>query len=227
MARVFRKRSRYGYGVPRVLRNTALAVMLSTGALHAQQSTILALGDSLTAGYGLPREQGFVPQLANWLGQQGVDVKLINAGVSGSTTAGGLSRVGWSLSDDVDGMIVALGGNDYLRGIDPKSSRENLDRILAKGQEAGVQMLLVGIIAGGNFGAEYKREFNDMYEELAAKYKIPLIPDFYTGLKAAAKTQSGMAQYMQPDGIHPNRQGVAEIIPAIGPEVYRLVRPEN
>lgn len=227
MAQVFRKRSRYGYGVQQVLRNTAMVLILSTGALHAQQKTILALGDSLTAGYGLPREQGFVPQLANWIGQQGVDVKLINAGVSGSTTAGGLSRVGWSLSGDVDGMIVALGGNDYLRGIDPQTSRENLDRILTKGQEAGIPMLLVGIIAGGNFGADYQRQFNQMYVDLAAKYDIPLFTDFYKGLKEAAKTQSGMARYMQGDGIHPNKRGVAAIVPSIGPVVLQLVQAKN
>ncbi|MBR9862473.1 MAG: arylesterase [Rhodobacteraceae bacterium] len=227
MAGVFRKVSDYGYGGSRALRNTALILFLSTGALHAEQKTILALGDSLTAGYGLPREQGFVPQLANWIGQQGVDVKLINAGVSGSTTAGGLSRVAWSLSGDVDAMIVALGGNDYLRGIDPKTSRDNLDRILAKGQEAGIPMLLVGIIAGGNFGADYQTAFNRMYVDLAAKYNIPLYADFFKGLKDAAKTQSGMAKYMQGDGIHPNPAGLAEIVPSIGPVVLALVQAEN
>ena len=108
---------------------------------------MLALGDSLTAGYGLPTDQGFVPQLQAWLAAKGLDVKIINAGVSGDTTAGGLSRADWSLTPDVQAVIVNLGGNDMLRGIDPATSRANLDAILAKVKARGVPML-AGIAAG-------------------------------------------------------------------------------
>lgn len=185
--------------------------------------TIAALGDSLTAGYGLVQDDGFVPQLEGWLQDQGADVTLMNAGVSGDTTAGGLSRAAWTLTPDVDAMIVALGGNDFLRGLDPAVSRANLDGILAAGQAAGVEMLLVGLSVGSNYGLDYKAEFEGMYAELAAKYEVPLYPDFASGLRAAAGMQEGMTEFLQPDGIHPNTEGVAVIVAAMGPAVLELI----
>ena len=185
--------------------------------------TIAALGDSLTAGYGLVPEQGFVPQLENWLQEAGADVAVINAGVSGDTTAGGLSRVGWTLSPEVDAMIVTLGGNDYLRGIDPAVSAANLDGILAQGQAAGVPVLLVGLEVGTNYGADYKAAFEAMYADLAEKYQVPLYPDFAAGLRAAADARGGLTSLMQADGIHPNAEGVVAIVDAIGPVVLELV----
>lgn len=137
--------------------NLLAAVLLTTTLAQAETVTVAALGDSLTQGYGLPQADGFVPQLQTWLADQGADVNVINAGVSGDTTAGGLSRVGWTLTPEVDAMIVALGGNDYLRGLDPAISRANLDGILAAGQQAGVEMLLVGLTVGGNYGQDYTR----------------------------------------------------------------------
>ena len=122
---------------------TALVLVLSGPAL-AEPLVIAALGDSLTQGYGLPAEDGFVPQLQNWLDQNGADVTVINAGVSGDTTAGGLARVAWTMTPEVDGMIVTLGGNDLLRGIDPAVSRANLDGIMKAAQDAEVEVLLVG-----------------------------------------------------------------------------------
>lgn len=189
--------------------------------------TIAALGDSLTAGYGLDQGNGFVPQLETWMSAQGADVTIMNAGVSGDTTAGGLSRVAWTLTPDVDAMIVALGGNDYLRGLDPAVSKANLDGILSAGQDAGVEMLLVGLSVGSNYGLDYKQEFEGMYAELAAKYDVPLYDDFASGLRAAAGTQDGMAQFLQADGIHPNRAGVQLIVDAIGPTVLDLVARAN
>ncbi len=186
--------------------------------------TIAALGDSLTAGYGLPQEDGFVPQLEEWLRDQGVDVAVMNAGVSGDTTAGGLSRAAWTLTPEVDAMIVTLGGNDYLRGIDPAVSRTNLDGILAAGQEAGVEMLLVGLSVGGNYGLDYKAEFEGMYAELATQYDIPLYPDFAAGLRAVSGMGEGMSEFMQADGIHPNAEGVRVIVSAIGPTVLDLLK---
>ncbi len=190
---------------------------------QAETVTIAALGDSLTAGYGLAQADGFVPQLQSWLHEQGADVAVLNAGVSGDTTAGGLSRVAWTLTPDVDAMIISLGGNDYLRGLDPEVSRANLDRILAAGQETGVEMLLVGLSVGSNYGLDYKQEFEGMYAELAKKYDVPLYADFAAGLRAAAGMQEGMSEFLQGDGIHPNPEGVSVIVAAMGPAVLELI----
>ncbi len=214
----------YGYGAARGLRNLSLAIGVFSSAAYAETVTIAALGDSLTAGYGLPRADGFVPQLQNWLDAQDADVVVLNAGVSGDTTAGGLSRVDWTLTPDVDAMIVTLGGNDYLRGLDPAVSRKNLDGILAKAAAAQVEALLVGITAGANYGADYKQDFDGMYVDLAATYDVPLYPTFFAGLLTAAGTQDGVAAYMQADGIHPNAEGVAAIVAAIGPSVMALAQ---
>jgi len=196
---------------------------MTTGLAHAESVTIAALGDSLTAGYGLAQSDGFVPQLQGWLQAQGADVVVMNAGVSGDTTAGGLSRAAWTLTPDVDAMIVALGGNDFLRGLDPAVSKANLDGILAAGQDAGVDMLLVGLSVGSNYGLDYKQEFEGMYRDLAVKYDVPLYPDFASGLRAASGMQEGMSEYLQPDGIHPNTEGVSVIVAAMGPAVLKLI----
>lgn len=213
----------FAYGAHRRISNLATAVLLTTGVAQAEPVTVAALGDSLTAGYGLAQGDGFVPQLQAWLQAQGADVTVMNAGVSGDTTAGGLSRVGWTLTPEVDAMIVTLGGNDYLRGIDPAVSRANLDGILAAGQEAGVEILLVGLTVGSNYGSDYKQEFEGMYAELAAEYDVPLYPDFAAGLRAVAGMGEGMSAFMQPDGLHPNKDGVAVIVAAIGPTVLDLI----
>ncbi len=198
-------------------------LLLSSTPLWAEEITIAALGDSLTAGYGLPQADGFVPTLQEWLEEQGADVTIMNAGVSGDTTAGGLSRVGWTLSPDVDAMIVALGGNDYLRGIDPAVSKANLDGILAQGQAAGIEILLVGLSVGANYGLNYKQDFEGMYVELADKYDVPLYPDFAAGLRAVAGMGEGMSEFLQADGIHPNKDGVDVIVAAMGPTVLDLI----
>ncbi|WP_375254442.1 arylesterase [Yoonia sp.] len=196
---------------------------MTASAAHAETVTIAALGDSLTAGYGLSQQDGFVPQLEAWLLAQGADAAVMNAGVSGDTTAGGLSRAAWTLTPEVDAMIVALGGNDFLRGLDPAVSRANLDGILAAGRDAGVEMLLVGLSVGANYGLDYKREFEAMYVDLATKYDVPLYPDFAAGLRAASGMQDGMSEFLQADGIHPNTQGVSVIVAAMGPAVLELI----
>lgn len=196
---------------------------MGAGAAEADTVTIAALGDSLTQGYGLAQEDGFVPQLEAWLRAQGADVEVINAGVSGDTTAGGLSRVAWTLTPDVDAMIVALGGNDLLRGIDPANSRANLDGILAAGEDAGVEMLLVGMEAPLNYGATFKAQFDGMYADLAEAYDVPLYGRFFDGLLEDGDMQAARARYMQADGIHPNPDGVARIVEAMGPSVLALI----
>lgn len=212
------------YGAVSRVSNLSAALLITAGLAQAETVTLAALGDSLTAGYGLAQDEGFVPQLQAWLQSQGADVDVINAGVSGDTTAGGLSRVAWTLTPEVDAMIVALGGNDYLRGLDPAVSRSNLDGILAAGQDAGVSVLLVGLTVGSNYGTAYKQEFETMYADLAAQYDVPLYADFAAGLRQKAATQDGMAALMQADGLHPNAEGVRAIVAAIGPEVLEFVQ---
>ncbi|MSU89698.1 arylesterase [Rhodobacteraceae bacterium 2CG4] len=205
-----------------------LALLLTAAAAAAQvqeRITIAALGDSLTQGYGLPPEDGFVPQLQAWLNANGhPEVEVINAGVSGDTTAGGLSRIGWTLSDEVDAVIVALGGNDVLRGLDPAASRANLDGILSAIGERGVPALVAGMQAPGNYGPDYKREFDAMFPELAEAHGAILYPFFLQGLTGEdGGSLAQVRELMQGDGIHPNAQGVAQIVRDIGPYVARLV----
>lgn len=212
----------FGYGAVCGVRNLCLATLLMTSAAMADDVVIAALGDSLTQGFGLPNGQGFVPQLDAWLDGQGLAVDLRNAGVSGDTTAGGLSRVDWTLTDDVDGMIVALGGNDYLRGLDPALSRANLQGILEAAAAKGVPVMLVGIRAGGNYGPDYKAAFDAMYVDLAQDFDAALFPEFFEGLRE--DQQAGdLAQYMQADGIHPNADGVIKIVAAMGPAVEDFI----
>ena len=196
-------------------------------AARAEEVVIAALGDSLTQGYGLPAEEGFVPQLQGWLDAEGVEAKILNAGVSGDTTAGGLARVDWTLTPEVDAMIVTLGGNDMLRGLDPAQARGNIDGILAAAEKAEVEVLLVGMSAPGNYGAGYKADFEGLYPDLAEAYGTLFYPDFFTGLlaeeKNAASARSETVQrYLQGDGIHPNAEGVALIVEDIGPAVAEL-----
>ena len=208
----------FPYGAVRSLRNGLILSLFAT-ATFAAPVTVAALGDSLTAGYGLEQDQGFVPQMQAWLDAQGAEVTLLNAGVSGDTTAGGLSRVDWTLTPDVDGMLVALGGNDYLRGLDPKVSRDNLDKILGKAKDAQVPAMLIGLRAGTNYGADYATAFNGMYGDLGAKYDAPVYPDWFAGLR-----DLDLPKYLQADGVHPNAEGVKLIVAAMGPAVLDFVK---
>jgi len=183
---------------------------------------IVAFGDSLTQGYGLPRGQGFVPQLQGWLDQAGVEAQVINAGVSGDTTAGGLARISWTLADTPDAMIVALGANDVLRGLDPARARANIDGILQAATSADVEVLLVGIASVTNYGPEYQAAFDALYADLAAKYGVALFPNFIAGALEVAEAQGGFDGLLQSDGLHPNAQGVALIVEAMGPDVAAL-----
>ncbi len=204
---------------------------LCASVAAATEVTIAALGDSLTQGYGLPADQGFVPQLGEWLADHegdsgaisGVEVALINAGVSGDTTAGGAARAAWTLTPEVDALIVALGGNDMLRGLDPGVARANLEAILQAAQQAGVAVLLVGMQAPGNYGPAYKAEFDAIYPDLAAQYGALYAESFFAGLEGVRDDPAALGHYMQPDGIHPNAKGVTRIVAALGPKVLELV----
>ena len=201
----------------------ATIVTVSLAAPAWAETTILALGDSLTQGYGLPQEDGFVPQLQAWLRDKGHDVTVINGGVSGDTTRGGLSRVDWSLTPEVDAMIVTLGGNDLLRGIDPEESRANIDGILAAGQKKGVKMLVIGLTAPLNYGADYKAAFDRIYPEEAETHGALYEQSFFTGLMGEGSDPSASTGFMQADGIHPNAKGVARIVQTVGPRVEELI----
>ena len=210
------------YGVLRPLGKVVAAFLCLVSPVMADETvTVLALGDSLTQGYGLPEQDGLVPQMQKWLDDQGVEATLINAGVSGDTTAGGAARVEWSLTPEVDAMIVALGGNDLLRGIDPAVSRDNLEVILQVAQAKGVEVLLVGLTAPGNYGPEYKTAFDAIYPELSEDYGALLAPDFFAGLGGG--DPAALQRWFQADGIHPNADGVARIVEGLGPSVLALI----
>lgn len=209
------------YGARAAARNLALALaLLATplaGPLAAAEVRIVALGDSLTHGYGLPPAEGFAPQLQAWLRANGApEATVINAGVSGDTTAGGLARLEWSLADGADALIVALGGNDFLRGLDPASSRANLDAILTQADARGLPVLLSGMRAPGNYGPDFKAAFDAMYPELAEKHGALYDPFFLEGVTEDRSLWQG-------DGIHPNAAGVAVIVARIGPKALELV----
>lgn len=192
-------------------------------AANAETVTIAALGDSLTAGYGLPPEEGLVPQLEAWLRGAGEDVRLINAGVSGDTTAGGLSRLDWTLTPEVQALIVTLGGNDMLRGVPPSTARANLEAILQGAAQRDLPVLLVAMSAPGNYGPDYKAEFDAIYPDLAQAYGTLLFSDFFAPLRADADDPAAVQRLMQPDGIHPGAEAVGLIVAALGPRVRELI----
>jgi len=183
---------------------------------HAEPKTILAFGDSLTAGYGLPQPDSFTVQLEAALRKAGDDARVNNAGVSGDTTAGGRARLGWALATAPDAVIVELGANDGLRGLDPKETEANLDAILAEIKKRGLAVLLTGMRAPPNLGEEYGAEFDGLFPRLAKKHGILFYPFFLDGVAAVPELN-------QADGIHPNARGVAEIVRRMLPLVRRLI----
>ncbi len=217
----------FTYGLT-TLRNKALVAFLAVATpAWAETTHLLALGDSLTQGYGLIEQEGFVPQLRVWLAERGHDVRVVNAGVSGDTTAGGLARVEWSLSPEIQGMIVALGGNDLLRGIAPEAVRANVEGILRAAAAQEVEVLLIGMQAPGNYGPDYKAEFDAIFPELAEAYGALYLDSFFAGLRAEGDSPGDLSAVMQPDGIHPNGEGVRRIVAVIGPRVEDLLARIN
>ncbi|TQF77012.1 arylesterase [Elioraea sp. Yellowstone] len=210
---------RYG---PVLLRRKALAlaagVLLTPMSVQAQgrEIRILALGDSLVAGYGLARGEGFVAQLEAALRARGIPARVLDGGVSGDTTAGGLARLDWALAETPDAAIVALGGNDGLRAIDPAATYANLDAILTRLAARNIPVLLAGMLAPPNLGAEYGAAFRDAYERLARAHDVVFYPFFLDGVAAEPALN-------QPDGIHPNARGVAVMVERILPAVERLI----
>jgi len=182
--------------------------------------TILMIGDSLTAGYGLRQEHSIPVRLQEALLKAGRSVEIINAGVSGDTSAGGLSRFDWALSTKTDAVIVELGANDGLRGLDPEATFENLDAILVKARAASLPVLLAGMKAPPNLGPEYGEAFNAVYPRLAEKHGVLLYPFFLEGVAARAELN-------QDDAIHPNADGAKVIVEKLMPAVQELLDRAN
>ena len=209
----------------------ALALPLGTAArgqaqeqaqaeAQAGEVHILALGDSLTAGFGLPRDQGFVPQLEAFLRRQGIRARIVNAGVSGDTAAQGRQRLAWTLDGlkrRPDLAIVALGANDMLRGLPVAETRQALDAIVAELKRRDISVLLAGMVAAPNLGPDYAGSFNGIYPALADKHEAALHPFFLHGV-------AGQRELNQADGVHPNFQGVKKMVLGIAPKLIETIR---
>jgi acyl-CoA thioesterase-1 len=178
---------------------------------------LVVLGDSLSAGLGLPAADAFPAQLEKALQNKGLIVAINNAGVSGDTASGGLDRLDWSVPADTQGVLLELGANDALRGLDPKVTRGALENILKRLKARGIAVLLCGMVAPPNYGAEYAAQFNTIFPDLARTYDVPLYPFFLEGVAADTK-------FNQADGMHPTAAGIAVIVKNIMPMVESFVR---
>ena len=219
------RRGRRRYGAARALFNAAWLVLLplplcaampASAPSEARQPVVLAFGDSLTAGFGLPARESFPAQLEAKLRRQGIKARVENGGNSGDTTADGLARTDWELAQKPDLVILELGANDALRGIEPKLVRANLDKIVAKIEASGAKLLLAGMLAPPNWGKAYQREFDAIFPDLARRYHVSLYPFFLDGV-AMRKDLT------QADGLHPNERGVQVVVDRILPYVVRLL----
>jgi acyl-CoA thioesterase I len=216
----------YGGGetLRHLLRAAVCSVALLAGSVMApalaetaaKPVKIVALGDSLTAGLGLPLREGFVPRLQAALGAKGLAAELINAGVSGDTASDALARLDWSVPEGTDAVILEIGANDMLRGIKPQVTRAAIDAILQRLAERHIAVLLCGMRAAPNLGTDYAAAFESIYPDLAAKYGVPLYPFFLDGVAANLGR-------LQPDGLHPNAAGVEVMVAAILPKVEQLI----
>jgi acyl-CoA thioesterase-1 len=194
-----------------------LGFLLTASPLQAQTIHILAFGDSLTAGLGLEPREAFPARLEAALKARGHDIVIANAGVSGDTATAGAERLDWSLVPEIDGVILELGSNDALRGIDPDETEKALDRILSALKERKLPVLLAGMLAPRNLGADYGKKFDAIFPRLAAKYGVLFYPFFLDGVAAEP-------EFNQPDGLHPNRKGVDMIVSRILPMTEDLLK---
>lgn len=208
------------YGRVKQLFNALIVISLFQIAIyataHANKLKLVALGDSLTAGYGLPENQAFTAQLQNYLSAQNLNIKVINAGVSGDTSAGGAARLDWALSDGADFVLLELGANDALRGLEPADTHKHLAQIIERLQQKNIPVLLTGMKAPPNLGSEYQAEYDTLFAKLADKYGTAFYPFFLDGVAADPALN-------QNDGIHPNERGVKLIIEKIGPVIKNWI----
>jgi acyl-CoA thioesterase-1 len=207
-----------------VLRAAVCSVALIAGSVltpapaetAAKPIKVVALGDSLTAGLGLPLREGFVPRLQAALSAKGLAAEVINAGVSGDTASDVLARLDWSVPEGTDAVILEIGANDMLRGLKPQVTRTAIDTILQRLAERRIAVLLCGMRGAPNLGTDYVAGFDGIYPDLAAKYGVPLYPFFLDGVAADLGR-------LQPDGLHPNAAGVEVMVAAILPKVEQLI----
>jgi acyl-CoA thioesterase-1 len=193
----------------------ALAIMaapLSAPLAQSRPLHLVALGDSLTAGYGLPQEAAFPVVLERALKAKGYRVEITNAGVSGDTSSGGLDRLDWSVPDGTDGVIVELGANDMLRGLDPSLTRQSIGAIVERLRARNIPVMLAGIYASRNLGPDYVQKFDSLYPDIAKKHDLVLYPFFLDGV-------AGERSLNLPDGLHPTAKGVEIIVERILPTV--------
>jgi acyl-CoA thioesterase I len=198
----------------------ALALLLLGAPVAAAPPRVLFFGDSLTAGLGLAPDQALPARLQARLAADGVAARVINGGVSGDTTADGLARLDWAMENHPNAVLVELGANDALRGIDPKLTYANLDGIVAKLKARGVKIMLIGMLAPPNWGHDYQRQFDAIYRRLAAKYRVPLYPFILDGVAMNPALN-------QPDGLHPNAKGADLIAQKLAPLVAKLLQDKG
>jgi acyl-CoA thioesterase-1 len=196
------------------------ACLTLPGLAAAEPLRVMAFGDSLIHGYGLPPGEAFPVQLEAALREQGYDVTVINAGNSGETTAGGLLRLAWTLEEDPDIVVLCLGANDMLRGLDPAKAEANLAKILEELERRDIRVLLAGMRAHRGLGQDYVQAFDAIYPELAERYGVTLYPFFLEGVAARPDLNQG-------DGIHPNAEGVALIVQQMLPSLLPLLEKER
>ena len=190
--------------------------MLFSAPASAQALRIVAFGDSLIAGFGLRANEAFPAQLENALKKRGHDVAIVNAGVSGDTTSGGLARLDWSVPDGTEALILVLGANDMLRGMEPELARKNLDEMIGRLKARKIEVLLAGMRAAPNMGADYAAKFDSIYASLAKQHDILIYPFFLDGV-------AGEREMNLNDGIHPTPKGVSLIVERIMPMVESLI----
>jgi acyl-CoA thioesterase-1 len=191
---------------------TGTALAQATASRETKPVKMVVLGDSLSAGLGLPAPAAFPARLQKALISKGIAVEMINAGVSGDTSSGGRDRLDWSVPQGTEAVIVELGANDALRGIDPKVTRAALSDIVTRLKARGIAVLLCGMVAPPNYGADYSARFNAIYPDLAGQFGVPLYPFFLEGVAADAKLN-------QADGMHPTAEGIDVIVKNILPTV--------
>ncbi|MDX8467852.1 arylesterase [Mesorhizobium sp. VK23B] len=197
-----------------------LSVCGAISSARAETFSIVGFGDSLTAGFGLGPGQGFTDKLQAALKAKGHDVAVANAGVSGDTTSGGLARLDWSVPDGTRLVILELGANDMLRGVAPDIAEKNLDAMLAKLKQRKIAVLLAGMRAAPNLGADYQKAFDAIYPRLAVKYDVPLYPFFLDGVASHSDLQLE-------DGLHPNPKGVDVMVKGILPVVEKAIAADG
>ncbi|MBZ7923643.1 arylesterase [Ensifer adhaerens] len=206
-------------GFQRVFLALMMTFALSSTA-RAETISLVGFGDSLMAGYQLPPEDAFPARLEKALKEKGLDVTIANAGVSGDTSSGGLARIDWSVPDGTKGVILELGANDALRGIPPEETRKNIEAMITRLKDRGIAVLLAGMMAPPNMGADYAARFNPIYPELAQKYGLELYPFFLDGVVTEAKLKLE-------DGMHPNGDGVGVMVEKALPVVERFLATLN